>query len=1050
MSHETVGESSCDPLVEGRHDVEGEGTPVRFGSNTSDFHSETDPTLRALKVGNQHRLRCKIKDLIVSGLDFKSGENHGPPGPDSGESAQEQLNATGRNSPNASGRNPASSLARFRRIPWMADFQARYLVGVGLPLFHQWYYFLVMYSALLSAGTAWIYYWSDLSSVLQSYGVSHARDVLMGQDTLRFCSLRNQKDDLGAAVREFANRCELGYLVLWLLALIMSLAFAFRQKRVAAAFHQRHPNLAEFVLNVEGFPPEATDEGRIRSFLRDNFGSEALEVSVCYDFRSRRERVHELLDKILVQEDVYAGTYDTELAGHSDLVMGTPELGLTEEEKMEVRSWLDPTISGCLRNAGSVFVVLPHNYDLQLARRKLDAAFQPVPVYREHSRTTLARSATKNTSRPPILPHSSTPEWLPPSDGGGVLKWVGDNGQISELVIRDVVCEPPDVVWENLGMETPRLICRIFLGSIVICASYIFIAAVIFVPLAEYAITFMDKAGSFPTGVLMTIVGTLQMTATWLICLLHISVSSRVGFARRDRESLLIFKAFAVLCLVGFLFNVAITIFPESTMHGGDQLTSFFEPLAAGRAIDSIKQVTFQVRSSVHLLHVLVPGTLFIGYLIWPLQGFVWPHVSNWMFLRWWHRKNWTSVLSARAAELALEPLGMSIGHDYMGTVVQPVSCSLALFFASGVAWQIFGFLALWSAFQIPWQRYLHLRAVRRIYHTTNRLDTEVLFWWGFPLSLLLAASAFWGARLRGWSMLLVPAAWAVGLAVWVTLLAFAVRPLSLPKDEGHACHRPSYDEVRAQRFYDWHNCNPIKVLLSHCEEGTKRGIPPFQNGKEYLQALDPSWHARVKKANLHTELYCSTGPEADTSIWGRVRNLHVPEVETFVQRPLETILGLMARRPSTSNAERSNAATPERIHKGRTPPTANRARARHSNSSASSKAPPRNAHSARSPPTLSTPDLEDTPASQAHPVAAMIPSSADEQDVALATAATSSADTGAGPLLCQTPRCESVPVSSPDGTVIPVVDPGFAPTLSFGVEDHDSSPSSRGYGQYL
>merc|ERR1719323_1687966 len=120
----------------------------------------------------------------------------------------------------------------------------------------------------------------------------------------------------------------------------------------------------------------------------------------------------------------------------------------------------------------------------------------------------------------------------------------------------------------------------------------------------------------------------------------------------------------------------------------------------------------------------------------------------------------------------------MSIGHDYMGTVVQPACCSLVLFFASGVAWQIFGFMALWSLFMIPFMRYLHFRACRRCYHTTNRLDTEVLFWWGFPLSLVLAASCFWAARLRGWPMHVVPFAWFCGFALYFPLLGLWIRPL--------------------------------------------------------------------------------------------------------------------------------------------------------------------------------------------------------------------------------------------------------------------------------
>eukprot|EP00434_Breviolum_minutum_P033907 symbB.v1.2.030000.t1/scaffold3336.1/size58873/6 len=135
----------------------------------------------------------------------------------------------------------------------------------------------------------------------------------------------------------------------------------------------------------------------------------------------------------------------------------------------------------------------------------------------------------------------------------------------------------------------------------------------------------------------------------------------------------------ACIAEVSFLFNVAITIFPESSAH---PLRFLLHPLGEGRP-----DISFQVRASVHLFHVLVPGSLFIGYLLFPLQGFVWPAVSTISFLRFWHSRSFTPELKAREAEKAMEPLGMSLGHDYMGFVVQPLSCSLTLFFASGVAW---------------------------------------------------------------------------------------------------------------------------------------------------------------------------------------------------------------------------------------------------------------------------------------------------------------------------------------------------------------------------
>merc|ERR1719282_650076 len=109
---------------------------------------------------------------------------------------------------------------------------------------------------------------------------------------MSLCGLRARRNQLEQSVQAFAYRSEIGYLVLWVLGLLLSLVHAARQKRVATAFHLKHPCLAEFSLNIEGFPPEATDEAQIRNFLRDTFGSGALEVSVCYDYRNRKARVN--------------------------------------------------------------------------------------------------------------------------------------------------------------------------------------------------------------------------------------------------------------------------------------------------------------------------------------------------------------------------------------------------------------------------------------------------------------------------------------------------------------------------------------------------------------------------------------------------------------------------------------------------------------------------------------------------------------------------------------------------------------------------------------
>lgn len=107
-------------------------------------------------------------------------------------------------------------------------------------------------------------------------------------------------------------------------------------------------------------------------------------------------------------------------------------------------------------------------------------------------------------------------------------------------------------------------------------------------------------------------------------------------------------------------------------------------------------------------------------------------------------------------------------------------------------------------------------RAPRRFFFTTNRLDVDALFIWSLPLSLVLAASFFWAAQLRGWPLPFVFVVWAAGIAIYIFVIAHCVRPLVSPKSMGN-CHRPSYDDTRAMRRYDWHNCNPIKASRSVC-----------------------------------------------------------------------------------------------------------------------------------------------------------------------------------------------------------------------------------------
>ncbi|CAE7233317.1 stt3 [Symbiodinium natans] len=113
---------------------------------------------------------------------------------------------------------------------------------------------------------------------------------------------------------------------------------------------------------------------------------------------------------------------------------------------------------------------------------------------------------------------------------------------------------------------------------------------------------------------------------------------------------------------------------------------------------------------------------------------------------------------------------------------------------------------------------------------------------------------------------------------------------------------------VRTRRFYDWHNCNPIKVLLSHCLDGQKP-IPPFEVGKEYLQENSAEWKDRSEKLRrLPGEIWTLPSDQAEDEMCP----LMVPEVEDLLQRPMDWF-GQLSRSVSNFGAKRSAPTSPTR-----------------------------------------------------------------------------------------------------------------------------------------
>ena len=68
--------------------------------------------------------------------------------------------------------------------------------------------------------------------------------------------------------------------------------------------------------------------------------------------------------------------------------------------------------------------------------------------------------------------------------------------------------------------------------------------------------------------------------------------------------------------------------------------------------------------------------------------------------------------------------------------------------------WWAQAYLCLWAFFFYIFQRFMHLRVCKKMYCTSNKLDSMVLYFgWGLLLAELAACHAYWRVRLQEWRL---------------------------------------------------------------------------------------------------------------------------------------------------------------------------------------------------------------------------------------------------------------------------------------------------------
>jgi len=605
--------------------------------------------------------------------------------------------------------------------------------------------------------------------------------------------------------------------LMYLFGFAIAAVFALVQKRQVRRFLVRHRTMGMHAAQVQGLPPRTTDEGELKRALEKVFSNavgrpvELAYVSICYDAMRFGPELDRLLNRLITIEDVRCGAYGPDLAdtiglhappspgGSPSITVAQPE---SEDNGMQVRAWLDaaeeefrndverllgldehgtPTELRCCNEAFAVFQTAGVCADVLEAMGSPDTqkTFFGVSEYQssdkppgggtsEHS----SWSSSSSSSEDSRLPDDSRGPLMDLSRG--LTAQLSSPVKIGHLWYPSVCLfcprmEPVGVLWRNYG-KTRRE--RVRASILAILYVIIFVAVLDGAFLYTWTVLKLRYGRVMyhdPSGLGAQMFGICIGTANWLICVfLGGIITHTVGFLRSDREEVLIFACFTIVCVLNTLVNVSAAAFVLLPPRIQDQEASVIIALLAANS---------EVELSRVIVNMLWPGC-FTACLLWPLQGFLWPFFQAVITL--WAQD--ADAVSARIGELMLEPLPIGLAWDYQGCITTPILALASMFLMTERSDVTLLYLALWVLFFYSLQHFTHFRCCKIAYTTTNRLDTAVLYAWGFVLGEVAASSAWWGYRAYKWHWIWVIVAFCCGCAFYWLILR-AIEPLNWVDD---------------------------------------------------------------------------------------------------------------------------------------------------------------------------------------------------------------------------------------------------------------------------
>lgn len=407
------------------------------------------------------------------------------------------------------------------------------------------------------------------------------------------------------------------------------------------------------------------------------------------------------------------------------------------------------------------------------------------------------------------------------------------------------------MVWDHMGISEPVLARRVAAAVVVFVVAAITFDVLLYLPYAEYIKQYARRAGEAPSAWQTSGLGVVVSAGNSIIAnCIWIGVP-RLGFQRKDDADVVTFLVRGGMVLLNTLALVVLTAQKLSIVGGAE------DGILSGTSADVSEELGRESALADNIFVLFLAGTFSFSYL-----GFWCTYPLTYLQAVLLIRSGVLgSDMTARQCERHLEPMEIWLPWDYASHIQLMCCVFVPLFFAeppgSCASRKLCIVLLLWCGVMYCAQRVIHLRFSKETFFATSRLDSAVLWAWGFPIAQLAMASGYWAARAFDLGM---PGKVLMGAAAGIGSLALYWSALYhvFQHNEGvsllHWHKKDSYAASLARLRYSYFNTNPIHVLLGDLGEiGLKRSTW-YEAGKAYLQTVDPRVHARTEAAMAAAE----------------------------------------------------------------------------------------------------------------------------------------------------------------------------------------------------